>query len=139
MNTEKHNHTHPAISTRHYFNHDERKSQRESGMVSAETALGALALAIVFILMLSVIGASALYLHAQDLSRSAARSVSLGHSIEEVRQSVSEADSRATMQVTRETDSVAVTISLEPPAPVKALGISISARTVAPLEERSAP
>lgn len=112
---------------------------RESGMVSVETALSTLAFALVFTIMLSVIGAASLYLHAQDLSRSAARSVSLGHSVEEVRQSVNEADSRATMQVAQEADSVTVTISIEPPAPVKALGISISARTVAPLEERVAP
>ena len=112
---------------------------RESGMVSVETALSVLALALVFTMMLSVIGATSLYLHAQDLSRSAARSVSLGHSVEDVKRSVNKVDSRATMQVAREADSIAVTISIEPPAPVKALGISISARTVAPLEEGAAP
>lgn len=115
------------------------KAERESGMVSAETALSTLALAFVFILMLSVIGASVLYMHAQDLSRSAARSLSLGHSVEEVRQSVGNADSRATMQLKTEAGSLAVTVSLEPPAPVKALGISISACTVAPLEPGAAP
>ena len=112
---------------------------RESGMVSVETALSTLALALIFTMMLSVIGATSLYLHAQDLSRSAARSVSLGHSVEEVRRSVGEADSRATMHVAHKADSIAVTISIEPPAPVKALGISISARTVAPLEEGAVP
>lgn len=114
-------------------------TEGELGMVSAETALGTLALALVFILMLCVVGASALYIHAQDLSRSAARSLSLGHSPEEVSQAVSEADSRATMKVATEADSVAVTISLDPPAPVKKLGIDISATTVAPLEPGTAP
>ena len=113
--------------------------EKESGMVSAETALGALALALVFTLMLSVIGASVLYIHAQDLSRSAARSLSIGHSVEEVRKSVSDADSRATMQVKTGQDSLAVTVKLEPPAPVKTLGISISATTVAPIEPGAAP
>lgn len=116
-----------------------KKTEGELGMVSAETALGTLALALVFILMLSIIGASSLYIHAQDLSRSAARSLSLGHSPEEVSQAVSEADSRAIMQVATGADSVAVTISLEPPAPVKRLGIDISATTVAPLEPGAAP
>lgn len=113
--------------------------EKESGMVSAETALSALALALVFILMLSVIGASVLYIHAQDLSRSAARSLSLGHSVEEVRQSVSDADSRATMQLKTGSDSLAVTVRLEPPAPVKTLGIAISATTIAPMEPGAAP
>lgn len=116
-----------------------KKTEGELGMVSAETALGTLALALVFILMLSVIGASALYIHAQNLSRSAARSLSLGHSPEEVNQSVTKEDSRATMQVATGADSVAVTITLEPPAPVKRLGIDISATTVAPLEPGAAP
>ncbi|MBR6459855.1 MAG: hypothetical protein IKS49_06865 [Actinomycetaceae bacterium] len=116
-----------------------KETEGELGMVSAETALGALALALVFILMLSVIGASVLYIHAQDLSRSAARSLSLGHSPEEVSQAVSKADSRATMQVTTEADYIAVTVSLDPPAPVKNLGLAISATTVAPFEPGAAP
>lgn len=123
----------------HMNDKTERSLKREAGMVSAETALGALALAIVFILMLSVIGASALYLHAQDLSRSAARAVSLGHSYEEVSASVRKSDSRASVKFEGDGESVRVTVTLEPPSPVKKLGFDISATTVAPLEPGGAP
>lgn len=113
--------------------------KRESGMVSVETALGTLALALVFTIMLSVIGASAMYLHAQDLSRSAARSLSLGNSPQEVHTSVTEADSRASLTIKESSESVVATVTLEPPAPIKALGVSISATAVAPKEPGAAP
>ncbi|MBR5950139.1 MAG: hypothetical protein IKZ87_01760 [Actinomycetaceae bacterium] len=120
-------------------NASRKHDEKESGMVSAETALATLALALVFTLMLSVIGASALYLHAQDMSRAAARSLTLGHSYEQVRASVYESDSRAQLSVHQDGKSLAVTVEVVPPRPIQALGVSITATTVAPLEPGTSP
>ena len=103
-------------------------------MVTAETAVSLIAVANVALLVFAVLASAMSYLHAQDLSRAAARSLSLGQEQSQIVSDIRQADPEAAVRFTSEGTLGAVTVRLPSAGPAGALGIRVSATTVAALE-----
>lgn len=103
-------------------------------MVSAETAVSLIAAANVALLLFAVLASAMSYLHAQDLSRAAARSLSLGQEQSQIVSDIRHADPEAAVDFASDGALGAVTVRLPSAGPAGRLGIHVSATTVAALE-----
>ncbi len=111
-----------------------RAAGSEAGMVTAESALSLTALATVFVLLVAILSAAVGYFHAQDLSRAAARSLSLGTDAAGVAAQVRAAEPKATVRFGEDGDMVGVTVSVPPPGLLGRAGATVRATSVAARE-----
>ena len=106
-----------------------KKLDEESGMVSAETAFGMLAVGFVLSMLLILIGGVVSYFHAQDLSIAGARSAALGNSDTQVVQEVQNVDKNAKTEIRTHGNYVDVTVYPAASKIYKYFGITLSATT----------
>lgn len=103
-------------------------------MVTAETAISLVALASVVTLVLGLLSGAVTYLHAQDLSRAAARELSLGSEPNRVVSNVRAAEPAAMVEFDTRGALAAVSVQLPPAGPLGRLGFTVRATTVTPYE-----
>ena len=104
---------------------------RERGMVSAEAAFAILGITSVFALLLYVCASVVTYFHAQDLSKMAARSASLGNSKEVIVKAVQAEKETARVSLHDDGEYVEVKVSVPLPVPLNIVAPEVTSSAVA--------
>ena len=107
---------------------------RENGMVTVEAAIGLLVIGFVLTLLAMLTNVAIMYVGAQEAARSAARMASLDKSVSSIQAVVEEKSPGAQVSVARRGETVEVTVRVPPNGCSGALGISVTATTVAFVE-----